>query len=311
MKKNNFISLQCSSESFEKSIALYYYAIKCTNFYNNYNVNVFYGHNLPKKDKNIAAQGTISFYDKYYSKNKIIKYCDKKSIIKLKKNILNFLLKKTFLTAKNIEKYLIDDIKYWDFVSKLPFEYLFPNHAEKIINIAEKKLSFKLIPLYLETNYINILLKVENNNKFRYCIYILELDGRIGKYYLDYNDINSFAHYIKMIDNKPVMSGNSAIFLEQIRRRLRKEYILGYRLHSKNIRPNRNYVLNKILDEYNCILEPKNEIINKKFANLDDKLSMEQKANLVYASAYYDFLHEYKKDLNLNEIEEEWYYENN
>ena len=75
MKGSKLVSLQTSAESFEKAIALFYYTLMDNKeFYKNYDVYVFYGHNLPKKEKNLSAQGTIDFYYKYYSEFEIIKF---------------------------------------------------------------------------------------------------------------------------------------------------------------------------------------------------------------------------------------------
>ena len=191
MKKNNFISLQCSSESFEKSIALYY-SMNQQDFYNQYNVNVFYGHNLPKKNKKLDAIGTIGFYNKYYSKTDYFKHCSKKELIKNKKVILNYLLLNSVIVKKNYNT-LLKSKNYWLFIKNLPFEYLFPNHSKRIIEIAQKELNIKLIPLYFEDNYLNSILKVDPENKFRYCIYSLE-DYSLNEFELkekldnEYND---------------------------------------------------------------------------------------------------------------------------
>ena len=70
-----------------------------------------------------------------------------------------------------------------------------------------------------------------------------------------------------------------------------------------------NLVLNKILSNYNCIVEPKNYKINNLFCNQNNNLSNECKANKVYSIAYLEFLKKYVNDMELYNINEEWWNE--
>ena len=71
----------------------------------------------------------------------------------------------------------------------------------------------------------------------------------------------------------------------------------------------KSYVLNKILSNYNCIVEPKNYKINNLFCNQNNNLSNECKANKVYSIAYLEFLKKYVNDMELYNINEEWWNE--
>lgn len=307
MKKSKLISLQCTGESVEKVISLYYYSLfDNKKFYNKYKVFAFYGHNLPKKEKKMCAQGTIGFYNKYYSKNNIIKNLNKKSIIMNKDKIIKYLIFNKKMSYRVALKYKNDSNLYWKYIKNLPFEYLFPNHLKKIISVASNELNLNIIPLYLEENLLEILLNITNNFD-KYSIYALEYDGTIGRYYLKYNNIKSFSHTIKMLKTKAVLSGNSAILLEQVFRMSKTNYVIGYRNHSSDIRKNRNYVLSKLLSSCNSVVEPKIHKINELFSIQDDNLSTEEKANKVYAIAYLRFLKDYEYELGLNNIMEEWY----
>lgn len=309
MEKNRLISLQNSGESFEKAISLYFYTMKDNyEFYKNYNVYIYYGHNLPKKNKNICAQGTIGFYEQYYSNYNIVKNLSKNYFIENSNDIIKYLIYKNMLTYRVGLKLKEDKDIYWNYIKNLPFEYLYPNHKNRILTIAMKKLNVSIVPLYFEKNLLELLLNVKDN-KDKYSIYALEYNGTIGRYYLNYRDNKSFSHFYNMLKIKSVLSGNSAFLLEQILRRLNENYIVGYRNHNHEIRKNRQYVLNKILSNYNCIVEPKNYKINNLFCNQNNNLSNECKANKVYSIAYLEFLKKYVNDMELYNINEEWWNE--
>jgi len=98
--------------------------------------------------------------------------------------------------------------------------------------------------------------------------------------------------------------------LEQIMRFIKiGNYTIGYRPHSKDIRRNREYVLNKMLAKYKSIVEPKNKKINELFSIQDVTLSTEIKANKVYTVAYLEFLHKFVNKQHFNDINEDWWNE--
>lgn len=310
MKKTKLLSLQCTSESFEKSIALIYYSFKDNyNFYKDYDTYVFFGHNLPKKEKNIHAQGTIGFYDQYYSNSNIFKNLSKDSLLKYKNNILLFLINRGIINHRVLKKFINDDNMYWNFIKNLPFEFLYPNHFKRILNFINEEYKIKIKPLFLENNLLEIVLGIKNNTE-KYSIYALNYNGTIARYYLNYKDDLSFSHFCKMLYRQPVLSGNSALLLENVSKRIGKNYIIGYRPHSGNKRPNRDYALSKLLDKHSSMLEPKITRINELFGKINNDYSIERKANEVYAYVYLDFLNNYSDKLSFKNISEEWWNEN-
>lgn len=310
MKLDKLVSLQCSGESFEKSIALFYMSIKDNyNFYKQFDTYVFYGHNLPKKQKSECSQGTIGFYDKYYSFTNYFKYLSKKELIKKKKNILDYLIKIKKISNRNYEKYIFNDELFWNYIKNLPFEYLYPNHYKQIIETVNSSFNVHFIPLHLEDNLLEVSLNI-SEGKEKYSIYALEYNGKIGRYYLNFKNNKSFCHFCKMLYRKSVLSGNSAILLEQISTRIGKNFIIGYRLHNHDPRPNRDYALNKLLNNNKSIIEPKIIRINDMFKNQDSNISLESKANIVYANAYLEFLNTYITKFSFEFLCEDWWYEN-
>jgi len=310
MRKNKLLSLTNSAENFEKAIALYYFTLKENyDFYKDYDVYIYYGHNLPKKEKDQNAHGTIGFYCENYSDLDLFRYLDQKHLMELKNQIINFLVTQRIIPERVAQKLSFDDKRYWNFIKNLPFEYLYPNHTQKILSIAKEKINANFVPLFFEENYLELLFDI-NNNREKYSIYSLEYNGKIGKYYLNYRSNKSFAHFCNMLKQKPVLSGNSAFLLEQIMRFIKiGNYTIGYRPHSKDIRRNREYVLNKMLAKYKSIVEPKNKKINELFSIQDVTLSTEIKANKVYTVAYLEFLHKFVNKQHFNDINEDWWNE--
>ena len=122
--KKKLVSLNNSGESFEKVVSLYYYTLKNNDsFYKDFDVTVYYGHNLPKKEKKICAQGTIGFYDKYYSKDNLIKYLNKNDLIKYKHNIINYLVDNAIISKRVSIKYKQDDFLYWNCYNSQSIRY--------------------------------------------------------------------------------------------------------------------------------------------------------------------------------------------
>lgn len=290
--KKILVSLNCSGESFEKTISLYYLSyLTNSDFYDKYNVQLFYSHNLPKKNKNICSHGTIGFYEKYFSHLNFIPSCSKNYIIDNKNEILSHLAKKRIISYRRIEIYKNNDNAFWNYIKNIPFEYIYPEFIDKIRKKMCEKFNLKGIDnLYLESNYMNVIKNI-GQEYWRYNIYGLNYNGIIGKYDVDLGNFQSVCHLYNSLKYNSVLSGNSAIFLCQIKSRMNGNNIIyGYRKHNKNPRPNRNYELSRLLTSNDSIIEPKNDYINNLFDEIKNVSNMEEKANIVYAKAYLKFL---------------------
>lgn len=282
------ISLNCSGESFEKTITLYYFAyLSNPEFYNKYKVQLYYGHNLPKKDKNINAHGTVGFYEKYYSNFSFFPPCSKAYLLKNKEHILTILLGNAYLSKRAYKKLLSNDTLYWNYLKQIPFEYIYPEFINKIKKNFIKKFNlYDITPLLLEKRYFEVVANIKNE-KDRYSIYGLNYNGNIGRYYLNYEGKEKEYHLLKSLQLNSVLSGNSAVFLSQISNRNKNNnIIIGYREHKKFIRPNRDFSLNILLNNKESIIEPKNSKLNEYFNDCDETLTEEERANIVYAKAY-------------------------
>lgn len=282
------VSLNCSGESFEKTITLYYFAyLSNPDFYNQYKVQLYYGHNLPKKDKNINAHGTVGFYEKYYSNLEYFPPCSKNYFIQNKVCILNMLLEDSHISKRACRNLLKNDNLYWNYLKKIPFEYIYPDFINKIKQVFIKKFNlYDITPLFLEKKYLEIVTNIKKE-KERYSIYGLNYNGNIGRYYLNCEFKETLNHLLKSIQLNSVLSGNSAVFLYQIsNRNTNNNIIFGYREHKRFVRPNRDFSLKLLLKGKQTVIEPKNSKINDYFNGIDINLSEEERANIVYAKAY-------------------------
>lgn len=290
----NLISLQNSGESFEKSIALF--STSCDSpFYKDYNVFIFYGKNLPKKDKKIPANGTVGFYSKYFSDYEWIPYCSQNELWGMKVEILDSLIKKRVITARVATKLEESFERFWLVISRLPFEYIYPDFMNKVKSNTEKMFNnvhFK--QLYLEHTYIQIISSLPTQ-RYPYSIYVLEGNGDISRRY--FNIISNehmqrnIAHTYRDLSKGIVLSGNSAILLTQIQEQTRNlNAVVGYRNHSYSPRPNRQFALEQLLKRKEGIIEAKNLRFREILDNIDSDFTIEERANIAIASAYRDFL---------------------
>lgn len=298
------VSIQNSGESLEKVLALYNTANRSEqDFYENYNVEIYYGHNLPKKNINISAHGTVKFYSEYFSSFSWCPPCNKNEIFQNRVKILDDLICSKRMSCRVANKLENNIDLFWNVISQLPFSYIYPEFIEKIKNAAEHIFgNVTFLELMLEQNYMSIYASLPEEKQY-YSIYCLELDGNIGHYYMnfplnEYREKNLY-HMFKELSNKPVLSGNSAILLAQINEFTRKsDCIYGYRNHSRQIRPSRDFALNIMLNKGE-ILEPKNIHFSKYFEKIDMTLDSEAQANIAIANAYMDFISENITTINI------------
>lgn len=284
------VSIHNSGESVEKTLTLYYYAyINNKDFYDNYNVKLFYGNNLAKKSKNISAHGSVEFYSKYFSNNKNIPSCSKEYYLNNKKEILDHLLKKAYITYRSYNKLINEDERYWKFVKSLPFYYIYPDFIQNLINIAQKKLGFYSITnLFCEKNYLFTLSAIQEEHS-RYSIFGLSTNGIVGRYYLNYKNEKKKAHLFSNLLKLSVLSGNTAFFIKSINCRIGNNHIIGFRNHSREVRPNREYAIADIIKNKKTVIEPKNSQFNKLYQDVNTN-DVELKNNIVYAKGFNNLL---------------------
>ena len=304
MEKSILNSIHNSGESFEKCVSLYYAALqKNSSFYSNYRVNVFYGHNLPKKNYQLESHGTVAFYNKYFSDYYWCPPCSREYLWNKKTEILNNLIFQKVISSRVAEKLNSNDILFWNIVSRLPFEFLYPEFCNELRQNSEIILSnIKFIPIELEKNYKEIYFNL-GDKKDIYNIYALEHNGIIGLYDMflddDFRYEKRLNHLFKDLSRRSVLSGNSAILLAAIGTISEKENsIIGYREH-KYSRQNRDLALKYILGEQEGIIEPKNAIFNCYYDLVDKNMDTESKSNEVVSLAYRDYIKDNVKSLKL------------
>lgn len=300
---SKIISIQNSGESFEKCIALFNTAIQSDNsFYTCNEFNVFYGHNLPKKDCKVNSHGTIGFYEKYFSKYEWNPIKSEKDLFIKREEILQILLNNGYISNRNFLNLIENDINYIQFIRKIPMEYVFPN----LIFLVKEKVE-KIFPnvqfkeLFLENNVMKYYTSLPLE-KWAYSIYALNIDGTVGRYYFNnlgeekyYN--RNLAHMFNELLKSPVLSANSALLLAEIEDATRNmKYPIGYRKHSRENRTTRNFALQHFLEKKEGVIEPKNIVFSKyfNFIDLNQQSSSEAMANIVIARVYEDFLNEYQ-----------------
>lgn len=298
--KHKLISLTCSGESFEKAITLYYFS-KMSNFsfYDDYNVCLFYGHNLPKKNKYLSVHGTVGFYSEYLSNIHFLQFCKKEAIISQKNTIISLMLNNGLISYRNAEKIEKSKNDFWKFVKFMPLEYLYPEFCNELIRKSQDLLClYKVENLYTEKNIVSDILSIDNSKQI-YNIYSLDISGNIGRFFLNCSNKKKQAHLITDLQKKTVLSGNSAYFIKTIENRVLTKTIVGYREHNSYPRPNRNLALNSFLSKKDQnIIEPK---IIKMGYYFDTSSSndLEYTSNIAYANAYAAFLNDNKFSLNL------------
>lgn len=289
---SKIISIQNSGESFEKCLALFYTARKSdVSFYSNNGFYIYYGHNLPKKDITISSHGTVGFYEKYFSKYDWCPISRIQDLLLMKERLLRLLNENGFISKRSRDYLYNNELLYIEFILKMPMEILFP---DMFLKIREKVKDIfpnaKFDKIYLEKNYMQYFSSLPSE-RWAYSVYALNINGTIGRYYFsglgneEYYYRNLF-HMFKDLSQKPILSGNSALFLAEIQDTTRNmRCAIGYREHNREKRHTRDFALQEILKEKSAIIEPRNTEFSKYFDTISDKerYSMEELANMVIA----------------------------
>ena len=125
-----------------------------------------------------------------------------------------------------------------------------------------------------------------NDEGGHYSIFALDYSGEVGRYYVPYVLPKKTTHLYNDLRRKTVLSGNSAVFIEQIKNRISSKAVIGYREHLREIRPNREFALNRIISNRNSVVEPR----NSELYNLFDKYRNYGSVDPIYAEAFNSFL---------------------
>ncbi len=303
--KEKLLSLQCCGESIEKVFTLYYFAkLSAPRFYNNYEVILLYGHNLPKKNKNLKVHGSVGFYQSYYNNSPYFPNCSKNHFVSNKDYFLSLLVKQSFLTSRAARKLEQNTKRYLKYIENLPVGYIYPEFIERLTRNSCELLKINhIMPLYLEKNYMSVINLIDKEH-YRYNIYALDFLGRIGKYDIPIDRSRKLIHLYSELQKAPVLSGNSAFLLRQINSRISNRTVIGYREHKRNIRPNRDFALVHLLQNKKTIIEPEITGFNlffKKYLNEspNEKLSDEELANVVFSKAFLQFVTDNHSKLDL------------
>lgn len=304
--KNNLISINNSSESLEKSIGIVYTnMLKNNDFYSQFDMNVFYGYNLPKTHGSLFASGTIGFYYKYMSD---VNFPVEFNILKLwecKEEFVNSLVIKKIISIRNAEKILKNYDLFFKVVSRLPVQMVYPQLYFQILQSLKNIFpGVKFQFMDLSNKVMTIFNETDKHNGI-YKIYGLQANGDIGIFDFsirkDMYYERNLNHLFRSISKSIVLSGNSAIFLSQINEEIKQNsnYVIGYRKH-KNYRLSREVVMEKILiDNPDAIIEPKNNLYNSYFDKFSYIANLEERSNNVVAASYRDFILSNEKILKL------------
>lgn len=224
--------------------------------------------------------------------------CSRKYLIDKKSYILESLCLQGYISERNLISLLQDANQYWEFIRKIPFEYLYPKFYKRLIQQSCKLLNIdSLLPLYLEDNWPKVLSRI-NDSYSKYSIYALRSNGDVCRYYIK-GDIETDYRLVKQLNSKASLSGNSAILLRSIGHRIGEKTIVGYRPHRKSIRPNRNHALEFLLTSHDFLVEPSNLILNQEFDKFSNEFADELKTNIVYAKMFRSFLKDNASQLNI------------
>lgn len=304
--KNILISLNSCGESIEKTISLYYSTLMNNiEFYSQYKVCLFFGHNLPKK-KQASIHGSILFYNNYLYDISVLPRSDWYYLFKRKQQILSFLVKSSKISYRNASALGEKDELFKRFLSYMPMEFLYPKYYKKLVSDVICILNLhNVCSLYSERNYLYFP-SIIGTDFYRYKIYMLDRDGRIGVVSLNNDLVTRPYKLFNLLRDKTVVSTNSALFLAQINRRASfyDNAFIGYRKHNNNIRPNREYELNRIINSNPSVLEPENIYIKKKYLSIIPQ-EEQQLDDVVFSEVFKEYLHDVY-GTSFKFIPEEW-----
>lgn len=289
MNRNLIISLNSSGESLEKSLSLYYYTLKKNrSFYEDYNVSLFYGHNLPKNatQETKPVHGTVSFYDYYYKGIGFFPNCSESFLISKKLFFLKNLLLNNIINYRSYQRIVQDDERFLRVIQNLPIGYIYPDYILKIKQLSTHYLRlYSINNLYLEKNWIYYH-QVDIPGTFG-TLYALQDTGEI--IHINHIVNSPFEKVYCQLKNSLVISCNTPLFIAYVAHRVKphRPFLIGYRQHLSQSRINRG-VINDFIQQNNSIIEPKNSLINDLFKSSMGVLS----DNDVYAQCFLEYIKE-------------------
>lgn len=285
------ISLNCSSESIEKSIVLFYNTLKTNEkFYKNYETIIFFGNDLPKKNLSMKTVGSVKFYMDVCEHVSSISTINEKILLKNKKIILNKLLINNYVSNRSYQKLIDNDDRYLNFIYKIPYSYINNDFINELISYFEKRYNVKFVNLFLKYDYIKIMNEIYDKKNI-YCIYGLNYNGSVGKYSFLYKNNNEYFHLINSLKNNAVLSCNTALLIKIIQNKIKnqKNTIVGYREQKRFGRIGQIIALKEILEQNKNIEEPKNSSFNKYYDLFKKCLPYELNYEVI-KKAYIDML---------------------
>lgn len=295
--KDILVSINNSSESFEKTIGLIYTnMILNYNFYDDFEVYVFFGNNLPKKNKNLNVSGTLGFYNENFQNYTFNYSTNINDLWANRANVLQKLINDNILSTRRADKVSNSLILFNELMKNMPITYLYPDFYNCYMSlICNQNSNIHFISMDLFDTYIKIFEEVNKEDSL-YKIYALASNGDIGVYNLNIPQDQFYErnklHFLKSLRKSIVLSGNSGVFLYQIKQEIEKLNcnIIGYRNH-KYSRMARDMAMNDILINSPCsIIEPKNTLYNSYFDKFNNSIDSEELANQVVLNVYCDFI---------------------
>lgn len=291
----NLVSLVNSGESIEKTLSLYFSAIKYNkSFYDNFDkVLLFYDENLRKHRGESFAHGSIGANISYLSRQYDIKYKTEDDLWGDKEEILNTLFLGKRLTERNIEKLSRNFSRYIEVVCNLPMELIDKKFYKNVLhNFSLEHKNVELVKLNLRDNFLSFLENLPDDSSAQ--LHILDTEGSIGnRVFQTPLILKEKTSFINFVDKSVVVSGNVYVFLMKIQEFLKntdKDWIVACRKKSMLNRDSSRKGLEQIelLKENATITEPKNDHFNEILNSL--KPLSYSNEDLVNKSVYKNFL---------------------
>lgn len=264
---NGLFSVLNSGESLEKALVLTHLGINDkSSFYGKYDkVKIIYYDNLPKKNKDIHAHGTIgALFENFNQCKKYTGYCSLYELIEDKIMILNILEEKNRITTRIKERLKDNDEDFKQIVGNLPWHLFFNNFKNFLIDEFIDKDFIEFEYLDFKSEAMNIYKNIPNYNSLN-KIFLLNPDTSVSSKVLwksrwiinPRSDIQTLEDSISISPNVYLFLTGSYKYYEEF------NLDVGYREFRKSKRPSYDQGINFLKKHNNMIIEPRNEGFGK------------------------------------------------
>lgn len=275
-------SINCSGESLEKVIVLFYLSYKHNrDFYDRFTkVLLFYSCNLPKKNKSLMSMsGTISALNEQVLQANTREY----GLMANRGLIIDSMMRHNLISCRAGESLKNDSKRLDKVVPNVPARKLFPCYYETLLKAFKVAFPFvELVHIDLREElewFVDNMCYIDGYSK----LFGLQCDGGIASFDIGNWTAVKRLSMVKRIKRSICISPNVYAFLYAINlklQRLEDEVVVGYRPMTRYKRSSYDCAIKDLQKNFKTIIEPRNIAFSDVLDGISNLLSVEERSNI-------------------------------